>query len=87
MYMRACGWFVTHFVLYRTLNLIFKNTVPPPPPPPLPLGDYCDRGSFSVEVVLVLFAFKLLYPKGLYLTRGDVQRNGVVRCDVALGLP
>lgn len=41
------------------------------PPPQLFNGDFVDRGSFSVEVILTLFGFKLLYPDHFHLLRGQ----------------
>ncbi|KAF4598226.1 hypothetical protein EYR38_006622 [Pleurotus pulmonarius] len=42
-------------------------------------GDLVDRGSWSVEVILTAFAYKWLYPKFMYINRGNHEAKEMNR--------
>ncbi|KXN91059.1 Serine/threonine-protein phosphatase T [Leucoagaricus sp. SymC.cos] len=42
-------------------------------------GDLVDRGSWSVEVILTAFAFKWLYPKCMFINRGNHEAKEMNR--------
>lgn len=49
---------------YDLLHIFELNGLPSEDNPYLFNGDFVDRGSFSLEVILTLFAFKCMCPSG-----------------------
>ena len=66
-----------HGQFYDLLHVFSQNGYPSPTSKYLWNGDFVDRGSFSVECILTLFAFKVLYPEHVYLTRGNHETDSM----------
>ena len=61
----------THGQLQDVLNIFKMLGNPSPERPYLFNGDYVDRGSQGVEILLVLFAWKIANEKCIYINRGN----------------
>lgn len=61
----------THGQYYDFMNLLSLTGKPSPTHTLLFNGDFVDRGSWSTEILLVLLAYKWLYPTKIYLNRGN----------------
>ena len=56
---------------FTDLLRVFNSCRAPPNSTFLFLGDYVDRGKQSIEVICLLLALKLRYPKNVYMLRGN----------------
>jgi serine/threonine-protein phosphatase 5 len=67
----------THGQYYDLCNIFKLNGYPSEENPYLFNGDFVDRGSFSVEVVVCLFAWKVFNPNCMHLTRGNHETKSM----------
>lgn len=74
-----------HGQYYDLLNIMNINGYPSETNSYLFNGDFVDRGSFSVEVIVFLLLAKLTFPKNVYLTRGNHETDNMNRIYGFLG--
>jgi serine/threonine-protein phosphatase 5 len=60
---------------YDVLEIFRRNGYPSPTRHYLFNGDFVDRGSWSTEVALLLYSFKVLYPKCVHINRGNHETD------------
>ncbi|XP_071751057.1 serine/threonine-protein phosphatase with EF-hands 2 [Centroberyx gerrardi] len=60
-----------HGHLEDLLLVFYKNGLPSSEKPYVFNGDFVDRGKYSLEILLILFAFLLVYPNDVHLNRGN----------------
>lgn len=73
----VCG--DTHGQFYDLLQIFKLNGFPSESHHYLFNGDFVDRGSWSTEVALLLYAYKWLFPKAFFLNRGNHETDEMNR--------
>ncbi|SNX87375.1 related to phosphoprotein phosphatase (serine/threonine specific protein phosphatase) [Melanopsichium pennsylvanicum] len=65
----------THGQFFDFIHLLNKTGTPNHEHALLFNGDFVDRGSWSVEIALTMFAYKWLYPKTTLINRGNHETS------------
>lgn len=73
----VCG--DTHGQYFDLLNIFKLNGFPSAKHSYLFNGDFVDRGSWSTEIALLLYAYKWLYPSSFFLNRGNHETDDMNR--------
>lgn len=71
--LNVCG--DTHGQFFDVLELFRLAGKPSPQNAFIFNGDFADRGSFAMEIIMVLFAYKLIYPEAMHLSRGNHEAD------------
>lgn len=74
-HINVCG--DTHGQFYDLLNIFELFGYPSESNPYLFNGDFVDRGDCGVEISLTLFALQQLYPRSVFLNRGNHEERSV----------
>jgi serine/threonine-protein phosphatase 5 len=73
----VCG--DTHGQYFDLMELFRLNGAPSDNHYYLFNGDFVDRGSWSTEIALLLYAYKMLRPKGFFINRGNHETDDMNR--------
>lgn len=73
----VCG--DTHGQFFDLLNIFALNGFPSATKHYLFNGDFVDRGSWSTEIILLLYSYKWLFPTSFFLNRGNHETDDMNR--------
>ncbi|KAL4157635.1 hypothetical protein PRNP1_006652 [Phytophthora ramorum] len=68
-----------HGQLDDLLLILRENGLPSESNPYLFNGDFVDRGDRGVEIAIIIYLFKLLYPGHVLLNRGNHEENSITQ--------
>jgi diadenosine tetraphosphatase ApaH/serine/threonine PP2A family protein phosphatase len=78
--LKLSGTFITVGDIHGNVDdllRIFSRQGYPPAANYVFLGDYIDRGDYSIEVMLILYSLKVLFPQNIYLLRGNHESSQI----------
>jgi serine/threonine-protein phosphatase 5 len=71
----VCG--DTHGQFFDLLEIFAKNGLPSETHSYLFNGDFVDRGSWSCEIAIILYCYKILYPNKFFINRGNHETDNM----------